>query len=189
LKDLICSIFGGRVAEELLIGSITTGASDDLQKASGIAHAMVTKYGMSKIGLRVIPTAGEDEVIASKPYSEKYEQKIDEEVNLILEECYKIAQDIVVTNKDKLVKMAEKLLEKETIDLCDIVECLGDRPFPMEDFMKEYIDQITERKKQEQEKKIAEKKLEEELKKLEEKSADSTDKDSVKELPIVAETK
>ncbi len=82
-------------------------------------------------------------------------QKIDEQVNLILEECYARATDIINANKDKLIIMAEKLLEKETLDLVDVIECLGDRPFPMEDFMREYLEQISDRKKQEEEKKNA----------------------------------
>jgi AFG3 family protein len=190
LKDMICAIFGGRIAEEVLIGSITTGASDDLQKATGVAHAMVTKYGMSNIGLRVLPSGGEDEIMGAKPYSEKYEQKIDEEVNAILEECYQIAKDIVITHKDKLVKMGEKLLEKETIDLVDVIECLGERPFPMEDFMKEYLDQVTDRKKQEEEKKLAEqKKKEEEARKSEEKKVSEGEEKEVPKVVTDAETK
>ncbi len=180
LKDMISTVFGGRIAEDHFFSSITTGASDDLQKATGIAHAMVTKYGMSKIGLRVIPSENEDNMSLSKPYSEKYEQKIDEEVNIILEECYQVAKDTIIRNQDKLEKMAEKLLEKETIDLADIIECLGDRPFPMEDFMKEYIDQVADRKKQvEENKKLEEeKKKQEELKKEEDKNAESAVKEN-----------
>jgi AFG3 family protein len=74
LIDMICTLFGGRLVEEQLLGSITTGASDDLQKATQIAHAIVTKYGMSKLGLRVIGNQDEEGIIASKPYSEKLEE-------------------------------------------------------------------------------------------------------------------
>jgi cell division protease FtsH len=154
---------------------------------------MVTKYGMSGIGLRVIPNTGEDDIVTSKPYSEKYEQKIDAEVNAILEECYQIAKDICITHKDKLTKMAEKLLEKETIDLVDVIECLGERPFPLEDYMKEYIDQVVERKKNEEEKKKLDeekKKQAEELKQEEEKKAAelAAKEGEVKEVPKVAHT-
>jgi AFG3 family protein len=74
LIDLICTLFGGRIVEEQLLGSITTGASDDLQKATQIAHAIVTKYGMSKLGLRVLGNQDEEGLVAVKPYSEKLEE-------------------------------------------------------------------------------------------------------------------
>jgi AFG3 family protein len=76
LIDMICTLFGGRIVEEQLIGSITTGASDDLQKATQLAHALVTKYGMSNLGLRVIGNQDEEGIFASKPYSEKLEEVI-----------------------------------------------------------------------------------------------------------------
>jgi hypothetical protein len=95
-------------------------------------------------------------------------------MQIILEECYGVAKDIITTHKDKLEKMAERLLEKETIDLLDIVECFGERPFPMEDFMKEYLDQINERKKQKDDKRKQDenKILQEDESKAEEKIVD-----------------
>jgi AFG3 family protein len=71
IYDMISAVFGGRVAEELLIGSITTGASDDLQKATQMAHGMITRFGMSKLGMRVV-TPSENEMV--KKYSEQYEE-------------------------------------------------------------------------------------------------------------------
>jgi AFG3 family protein len=73
IKDMIAAIFGGRGAEELLIGSITTGASDDLQKATKMAYSMIAKLGMSKLGLRVVGPSNEEFV---KKYSENYEEVI-----------------------------------------------------------------------------------------------------------------
>ncbi len=154
LLDQISTLFGGRVVEELLLGSITTGATDDLQKATVIAHSLVTKYGMSKLGLRFISNnSNEDSISTTKPYSEKYEERIDEEVKSILEKCYKTAKDIVVDNKDRVINMSEELLSKETLDLGDIIRILGDRPFPMEEFMKDYLSEVNERKRIEEESK------------------------------------
>ncbi len=153
LFDQISTLFGGRVVEEQFLGSITTGASDDLQKATLIAHALVTKYGMSKLGLRVISNNNDDGLTTTKPYSEKYEEKIDEEVKIILDDCYITAREIIVKHKEKLINLSEALLDKETLDLNDLIQILGERPFPMEEFMKDYLSEVNERKKIEEENK------------------------------------
>ena len=74
LLDMISTLFGGRIVEELLIGSITTGASDDLQKATDLATSIVTKFGMSKLGVRVANSQSDESVIVNKVFSNKYEE-------------------------------------------------------------------------------------------------------------------
>ncbi len=112
---------GGRLAEQMVFGDITTGASQDIKQATGIAHDMVTKYGMSeKIGF--INCGDEDEVFIGRDYgkthgySEDLAKLIDQEVRSIIEDCEKKAKKILEDNRDKLDACAALLLEKEKIN-------------------------------------------------------------------------
>ena len=119
--EQITSLLGGRAAEELILGDISTGASNDIERATKIAHAMVTKYGMSeKVGTI---TLGEEhgevflgrDLAHSKTYSEHTANIIDEEVKRIIDGCYKAALEILRKNEDKLHRVAGVLQEKEKI--------------------------------------------------------------------------
>jgi cell division protease FtsH len=121
-EDNIAFAFGGRAAEDIFFGRITTGASADLQQATRIARAMVMQYGMSEsLGLR---TFGEQQgsiflgrdMTYGRDYSEDAAKSIDEEVGRILDENYIRAKQIVEDNKDKLVELAETLMRVETLD-------------------------------------------------------------------------
>jgi cell division protease FtsH len=121
-EDQIAFAFGGRAAEEIFFGRITTGASADLQQATRIARAMVMNYGMSdSLGLR---TFGEQQgsiflgrdMTYGRDYSEDAAKSIDEEVTHILDENYVRAMQIVEENKDKLVELAKELINIETLD-------------------------------------------------------------------------
>lgn len=121
-KDEICSLLGGRVAEEVFYGkeNVTTGASNDLERASEIARKMVTEYGMSdEIGTMVVETRknvflGRD-MGESKNFSNETAKKIDAAVNTILENAYTITKDIVESHKDLMDEMAKELLAKEEL--------------------------------------------------------------------------
>ncbi len=121
LQDIQVS-FGGRIAEELIFGDITTGASQDIKQATQTAQAMVIKYGMSdKVGLINYETENEEVFLGrdlghSRTYSEKMATMIDKEVRRIIDECYQEARRIIEENIDVLHKCAELLLEKERID-------------------------------------------------------------------------
>jgi hypothetical protein len=115
---------------------------------------MVTHYGMSKLGLLSFPETG-DEYAMTKPYSPQMELQIEQEVNSIINECAQRTRELVRKHKDDIERMAQALLKKETVDLIDIVDILGPRPFGMSDAMKEYFTEIENRKKLEQEKKAA----------------------------------
>jgi len=143
LESQISSLFGGRIAEELVFGPerVTTGASNDIERATEIARSMVTKWGLSeKLG----PLAyGEDDgevflgrsVTRHKNVSDETAHAIDEEIRLLIDRNYERARNILVENMDKLHKMAEALLEWETIDagqIDDIME--GREPRPPQDF-------------------------------------------------------
>ena len=122
MEETIISLLGGRVAEQLVLNDISTGASNDIERASKIARDMVTRYGMSdKIGT-ITFGSGQEEVFLgrdlaqTKNFSEETAAKIDEEVKRIIDEAYNKAKTILSNNMDKLSKVAQVLLEKEKID-------------------------------------------------------------------------
>lgn len=122
-EDQIASLFGGRAAEVLTINSVTNGASNDLQRATQIARAMITRFGMSpQLGLRTFGEAeggaiflGRD-LMERRDYSEEAAAAIDNEVRAILDHAYKRAEDILKSKLTKLKELADALLEQETID-------------------------------------------------------------------------
>jgi len=121
LQEIMVDL-GGRIAEELILDDITTGASQDIKQATEQAKAMVTKYGFTK-NVGMINYAGEDEVFvgreigqSSRGYSEDVAKKIDEEVKSIIDSCYERAEEILKENMEVLHKCAALLLEKERID-------------------------------------------------------------------------
>ena len=125
--DEMCAALGGRAAEELTFGKISTGALSDLEKVTKQAYAMVSVYGLNKrIGNRSFydPRA---EATFTKPYSEETARIIDEEAGAIIERAYAKAREILETHKDKLTALAERLLEREVIFKEDLVDLLGER--------------------------------------------------------------
>src|SRR5260221_3804343 len=122
LEDQIVGLLGGRDCEEMTFDSGTNGASNDLQRATQIARTMITRFGMSnELGLRTFgDPQGEiflgRELVERRDYSEEAAAAIDVEVSRIIERAYKRAQEILKTNHDRLVALAEALLEHETID-------------------------------------------------------------------------
>ncbi|RLD25692.1 MAG: peptidase M41, partial [Bacteroidetes bacterium] len=140
--DEMVSTMGGRAAEKVVFGEISTGALSDLEKVTKQAYNMVTVYGLNdKIGnISFYDSSGQSEYNFTKPYSEHTAQIIDEEVKKIIEKAYGKAIDILTQNKDKLVKLAEKLLEEEVIFKEDLLDIFGERPF--EDEIKEEQDSI-----------------------------------------------
>lgn len=122
MVEEIVSLLGGRVAEQLVLGDISTGASNDIQRATNIAKAMITKYGMSeKLGARTFGTQNEEVFLGrdyghTADYSQETAAKIDEEIKEIIDGCYKRCTDILNEHMDKLTQVAELLLEKEKIE-------------------------------------------------------------------------
>ncbi|MES2396607.1 MAG: ATP-dependent zinc metalloprotease FtsH [Bacteroidota bacterium] len=135
LMDEMCATLGGRAAEEVIFGKISTGALSDLEKVTKQAYAMITIYGLnSKIGnISYYDSTGANEYGFTKPYSEKTSQIIDEEVSKLIEQAYVRAKDILTKNKPLLKLLAEKLLEKEVIFKEDLETIFGKRPFDKED--------------------------------------------------------
>ncbi|MBD0779816.1 ATP-dependent metallopeptidase FtsH/Yme1/Tma family protein [Maribacter sp. ANRC-HE7] len=131
MNDEMCATLGGRAAEKVIFNQISTGALSDLEKVTKQARAMVTVYGLNdKIGnLTYYDSSGQNEYGFTKPYSEETAQKIDTEISAIIEEQYKRAIDVLEENKDKLIALAERLLEKEVIFKEDLEKIFGKRPF------------------------------------------------------------
>ena len=122
MEENIISLLGGRVAEELVIGDISTGASNDIERATKIARSMVTKYGMSEKVGTIAFGSGQEEVFLgrdlaqAKDFSEETANLIDQEVKRIIDTAYARAREILNNNMDKLTNVATRLLEKEKID-------------------------------------------------------------------------
>ncbi len=122
LEDRLCVLLGGRVAEELRFGDISTGAQDDLQKATDIALAMVTRYGMSDtLGLRTFESQRrsvflESPVASQRDYSEAKAAAIDAEVERVLARAYQRVKELLVAHRPQLERVASVLLEKEVLE-------------------------------------------------------------------------
>lgn len=127
LMDRMAMTLGGRVSEELHFDTVTSGASDDFNKVTRLATAMVTKWGMSKtIGHLYFE---EDEQKLHKPFSEETARNIDHEVRRIVEEAYKQCKDLLTEKKKEIGLVAEELLAKEVLGREDLIRVLGKRPF------------------------------------------------------------
>jgi cell division protease FtsH len=133
LLGQIATAMGGRIAEDIFIGSITTGASNDIEKATEIARAMVCEYGMSDLGPLTFGKKEEQiflgrEIAQHRDYSEDTAIKIDSEVKRIVAEQYDRARNILLENKDAMVRLAEALLEFETLDSVQIRRVVAGLP-------------------------------------------------------------
>lgn len=131
LNDKICALLGGRVAEEIIFGRISTGAQNDLERITTMAFAMVAEYGMSEeLGYLSLKDSQNpnNSYGFNKKYSEKTAQRIDQAIQEIIKQNYKRTLDLLNKHRDKLENMADTLLEKEVINHHDIRELLGDRP-------------------------------------------------------------
>lgn len=132
--DEMTAALGGRAAEQVIFGKISTGALNDLEKVTKQAYAMVTYYGLSKkIGnVSFYDSTGQQEYAFNKPFSEKTSEIIDNEISDLVESAYKNAISILSEHKEGLTKLAEKLLEKEVIFGEDLELIFGKRPWPVE---------------------------------------------------------
>jgi cell division protease FtsH len=132
--DDLAGLLGGRVAEEIVFGDVTTGASNDLERVTELARAMVTRYGMSeKLGPRTFGDREElvflgREISEQRNYSEKVAQEIDEEVRRIINLAYAKARDILTTYREKLDALANRLIHEETIEGAEFEAMFKDLP-------------------------------------------------------------
>ncbi len=134
MLEEIVSLLGGRVAEKLVLDDISTGASNDIERATAIAKNMIVKYGMSeKLGTRTFGGSNDEVFIGrdfghTKDFSEAVAAEIDAEIKAIIDDCYKKCEDILKEQNDKLHKVANLLLEKEKIDGEEFESLFKDAP-------------------------------------------------------------
>jgi len=132
MLEEIAILFGGRIAEEVFVNQMSTGASNDFERATKLARAMVTKYGMSD-ALGTMVYAGDEQdsffgSMSAKTVSEATQQKVDAEIRRILDEQYAIARKLLEDNRDKVEAMTAALMELETIDADQIDDIMAGRP-------------------------------------------------------------
>ncbi len=133
---IIKRMLAGRISEEIKFGDVTTGASNDFEKATELARRMVTQYGMSDTLGPIQYGRGNHQVFLGRDfgedrnYSEEIAGKIDAEVRRIIDDCYVDARKILEVNWDKVERMAASLLEHETVETEEVLAILGDRPWP-----------------------------------------------------------
>ena len=135
MLDEMCATMGGRAAEKIIFDKISTGALSDLEKVAKQAKAMVTIYGLNdKIGnVTYYDSSGQNEYNFAKPYSEETARTIDIEISSLIEGQYERAQQILEANREKLIKLADLLCEKEVIFKQDLEIIFGKRPFDKEE--------------------------------------------------------
>lgn len=141
MLNQISILYGGRIAEDIYVGRISTGASNDFERATQIAREMVTRYGMSEKMGAMVYAENEGEVFLgrsitrSQHISEKTQQEVDAEVRRILDEQYAVAYKILDENRDKMETMCRALMEWETIDRDQVLEIMaGKQPSPPKDY-------------------------------------------------------
>lgn len=146
LIDGMCMTMGGRVAEDITFSRISTGAQNDLERITKLAYAMVTVYGMNKkVGNISFNDSQENQF--NKPYSEKTSELIDEEVRLLISDSYDRTKRLLLSKREGLIALAEKLLEKEILFQSDLEEILGKRPFDHRTTYDEFVNSGDNEKK------------------------------------------
>lgn len=131
MMDEMCMAFGGRAAEEIVFGKISTGALSDLERITKMAYSMVTVYGMTKaIGnMSYYDSKQADNYAFQKPYSDATAEKIDKEVRSIIDQAYQRTIDLLTQHRQHLDVIAKELLEKEILFQADLERLIGKRPF------------------------------------------------------------
>ena len=135
-EDKIAGMLGGTVAERIMFGDITTGASNDIEKATGLARRMVTEFGMSeKLGPLAFGKREEmvflgREIGEQRNYSDDVARTIDEEVRAIVDRAYVRATEVLTKHKDRLTELAEALIAKETVEAEEFNAMFADLPEP-----------------------------------------------------------
>merc|ERR1712117_172920 len=141
LRDRMCMTLGGRAAEQIFFGRITTGAQDDLQKVTKSAYAQITQYGMNKkVGNVSFDQPQPGEMVFDKPFSEATAQLVDEEAKKMIDTAMERTLNLLTEKKELVEKVALRLLEKEVLNRDDMIELLGPRPFAEKSTYEEFVE-------------------------------------------------
>ncbi|XP_015783254.1 AFG3-like protein 2 [Tetranychus urticae] len=141
LFDRMCMTLGGRAAEQIFFGKITTGAQDDLQKVTQNAYAQIVQFGMNtKVGNLSFEMPQPGEIVVDKPYSEATAQIIDSEARSLVQKAYDRTVKILTEKKAEVEKVALRLLEREVLNRDDMIEILGKRPFKEKSTYEEFVE-------------------------------------------------
>merc|ERR1719460_2812376 len=141
LIDRMRITLAGRAAEDLFIGRITTGASDDLNKVTNIAHQMVVVQGMNEaVGLLYYPPKQNGDPEFIRPHSEETARIMDQEKKRLVDDQYNFVKNLLLEHQEKLKQLADRLLLKEVLVTEDLVDVLGERPFGLKDQYKKFVD-------------------------------------------------
>jgi len=139
IMDIVCMALAGRAAEEVFFGRVTTGASNDLQKVTELVYSTIRDYGMNpRVGQLAFPK-DPNGMPGDKPYSDATAEAMDEEARSIVDAAYQRTVHLITEKKDEVQKVAEFLLDKETITHDDIVDCIGPRPFTGDPLYQEFV--------------------------------------------------
>ncbi|GAB2616255.1 ATP-dependent zinc metalloprotease FtsH [Belliella aquatica] len=171
LIDEMCMTLGGRAAEEIIFGKISTGALSDLERITKMAYSIVSIYGMNeKIGNVSFYDSKASEYRTTKPYSEKTSETIDEEVRKLIEFAYLRTKDLLTEKKPELEILAQELLEKEILFQMDLERLIGKRPFEKETTYEAFTKKVDANDKA-----AAEKKVNDDLEKVKKDTTESVD--------------
>jgi AFG3 family protein len=138
IMDVVCMALAGRAAEEVFFGDVTTGASDDLRRVTELVYSTIKDFGMnSSVGQLAFPT--NNDTLGDKPYSDSTAEAMDDEARRIVDAMYLRTVDLIRKHKTETEKVANLLLEQETITHDDIVDLVGPRPFQSNSAYQEYV--------------------------------------------------
>lgn len=141
LFDRMCMTLGGRASEAVFFNRITTGAQDDLQKVTKSAYAQITQFGMNdRVGNVSFEQPQQGELVFDKPFSEATAQVIDEEARKMIRLAMDRTERLIADHKEDVVKVAERLLEKEVLNRDDMIELLGPRPFAEKHTYEQFVE-------------------------------------------------
>jgi AFG3 family protein len=139
IMDIVCMALAGRAAEDIFFGSVTTGASDDLKRVTQLVYSTIQLYGMnSRLGQLSFPK-DPNAMFEDRPYSEKTAKVMDEEARAIVDAAYKRTLILLRSKKEEVAKVAQLLLDRETITHDNIAELIGERPFKGDSAYEEFI--------------------------------------------------
>ncbi len=151
IMDIVCKTLAGRAAEDVFFGRVTTGASDDLKRVTQMVYSTIQTYGMnSRVGQLAYPQ-NEDGMPGDKPYSDSTAEAMDDEARAMVDAAYERTVELIRERREEVEKVANLLLERETITHDDMIELIGERPFDGDAQYQEFVSRRAQLKKESEE--------------------------------------